>query len=120
MGKREVKDIWQTTDYKKRPVSFTEERKRHIDKGRVFDDTSNWPTAIKKTVEDPEIVVEGDYPEQEILCRRDAGDETTKGKWMNVPVTYQLGRGDVRTAILADKPKRSDNKVIYIKPGFFK
>jgi len=119
MASPNVKNIFETTDYQGRIVTLTEERFRHIKQGRVFDDTTKWPDAIRNTVESPDLVVAGDYVDTEIFCKEDAGDETTKGKWMNVPVSYQMGFGSVRTAMLSNRPKKQNRKLLHIRPGLF-
>ena len=112
----EVKVIWETTDYSGRPVVLTTERLAHIEQARISEGV-DWPMAIRSVIETPDMVIGSEqYADTEVHCKIDAAD-TFPGLWLHVPVLYQLGVGDVRTAIPTRKPKKGT--LLFMRPGIF-
>ncbi|MCH7691531.1 MAG: hypothetical protein IIA17_10880 [candidate division Zixibacteria bacterium] len=112
--------VWTTIGYDERPVILKATSLRHIISGRIINDLTEdeWSKIVKETIENVDIVASSEFDNTLVHIKQVDSIESLKGQWLNVPVNYQVGIGDVQTAIPTEIVEKG-NKIIYVREGLW-
>lgn len=112
MSGSDTSAVWVVKDPLGRPVVLTKDQKQHIIDGHPEFGEYRYITALPDVISQPHMILLDIHDfDTEIFCKRDVGAGDFSGKWLKVPVRYDISdSGKIITAYFSPQVPKGEIK----------